>query len=113
MTSSWSIKVEALQKMAQELNNSAQEHELRIAWQKVHLWTSQRPANIKVAGHVLHAEDDLTVLGVVAVTGIGEAHQLRVGSVPLSEGQAHFQVPADGHAAGTFDAPRVGDGFGR
>lgn len=48
------------------LNASVQAHELRISWDKVHLWTNQLLAKIVTAGRTLQTEDDLTALGVSA-----------------------------------------------
>lgn len=42
---------------------------LSLAKHKMHLRTTHRPARIKVAGIWLAAEDDLTLLGLSAVTG--------------------------------------------
>lgn len=59
-------------------------HELKIAWQELHVWTNDCP---RVAGHLLHAEGGLAVLEINEVTGghlkSRNASPARTGCVPF------------------------------
>lgn len=62
-------KVGDLEDMGNESGAVVQHRLLRLAKHTLHLWTSRRPARIKVAGSWQGAEDDLAVRGFSTVTG--------------------------------------------
>lgn len=84
-----------------------------IKWDKAHFWSSFRPHTVVIRGRRLAAQDDLTFLGVSAITGgtpeILKAHHLGVEG--FAGGSPHSGLPrsAEGPQMGAVEATRRPD----
>lgn len=60
---------EDLRVMAMKLAAALEQEDLAIKWEEVHFWSRYRPDSILARRKQFSAEDDLTFLGVIAITG--------------------------------------------
>lgn len=57
------------QRMAADVSRAIGKEGLRIATGRLNFWSSARPDRIRVQGTIMHAQDNLTVLGMSVAMG--------------------------------------------